>query len=157
MGKITPCLWFDGKAEEAARFYISVFRNARITGMMHYGEAGPGPAGSVLSVTFELEGQDFIALNGGPHFTFSPAISFFTKCETQEDVDDLWEKLSAGGEKNVCGWLRDQFGVSWQIVPTILGDMLRDKDSSKANRVMRAMLQMQKLDIAELKRAYAQD
>ncbi len=155
MRKIRPCLWFDGKAEEAVHFYTSIFKNSKITDVMHYGEAGPGPKGSVLTLTFTLEDEEFIALNGGPHFTFSPAISFFTACATQEEVDDLWEKLSAGGRKNRCGWLTDKYGVSWQIVPTVLGEMLHDKDAAKSKRVMEAMLKMEKLDIAGLKRAYA--
>ena len=147
MQKISTCLWFDGKAEEAAKFYLSVFANSKIVDMMHHGDAGPGPKGSVLAVTFALEGQEFIALNGGPHFTFSPAISLFVKCRTQQEVDELWEKLSAGGKKDRCGWLTDKYGVSWQIVPTVLGEMLQDKDAQKSARVMQAMLQMTKLDV----------
>jgi len=153
MNPITPFLWFDGKAEEAANFYTSVFRNSKILDAMRYGEAGPGPKGSVMSITFELDGQPFIALNGGPQFTFSPAISFFVKCDSQPEVDELWEKLSAGGEKIQCGWLRDKYGISWQIVPAILGELLRDKDPAKSTRVMKAMMQMVKLDIETLKRA----
>ena len=153
MQKITPFLWFDGKAEEAANFYTSIFPNSKIVSMMRSREAGPGPKGSVMSATFELQGQEFIALNGGPMFTFSPAISFFVHCETQEEVDKFWEKLSEGGEKQRCGWLKDKFGVSWQIVPTVLGQLLQDKDGEKSKRVMNAMLQMDKLDIASLKRA----
>ena len=156
MQKIAPFLWFDGKAEEAANFYTSIFKNSKIKNVARYGEAGPGPKGTVMSATFELEGQDFIALNGGPHFTFSPAISFFVSCETQQEVDDLWEKLSLGGEKNNCGWLRDKYGVSWQIIPTALGQMLHDKDAKKSNRVMKAMLQMKKIDIKTLQQAYEQ-
>ena len=156
MQKITPFLWFDGKAEEAAIFYTSIFKNSKIKNIARYGDAGPGPKGTVMSTTFELEGQDFIALNGGPHFTFTPAISFFVSCETQQEVDDLWEKLSLGGEKNNCGWLRDKYGVSWQIIPTALGQMLHDKDAKKSNRVMKAMLQMKKIDIKALKQAYEQ-
>jgi len=152
--KITPFLWFDGKAEEAADFYISIFKNSKIVDIMRSGDAGPGPKGSVLGVTFALDGQEFIALNGGPMFKFSPAISFFVHCETQEEVDRFWEALSAGGQKQPCGWLQDKYGVSWQIVPTVLDKMLRDPDSTKSSRVMKAMLQMHKLDIAELKRAY---
>ena len=155
MKKITPFLWFDGKAEEAANFYTSIFPNSKIVSMMRSGEAGPGPKGSVMSATFELQGQEFIALNG-PMFTFSPAISFFVHCETQEEVDKFWEKLSEGGEKQRCGWLKDKFGVSWQVVPTILGQLLQDKDAEKSKRVMNAMLQMDKLDIASLKRANEQ-
>ena len=156
MQKITPFLWFDGKAEEAAIFYTSIFKNSKIKNIARYGDAGPGPKGTVMSTTFELEGQDFIALNGGPHFTFTPAISFFVSCETQQEVDDLWEKLSLGGEKNNCGWLRDKYGVSWQIIPTALGQMLHDKDAKKSNRVMKAMLQMKKIDIKALMQAYEQ-
>jgi len=156
MQKITPFLWFDGKAEEAANFYTSIFPNSKIVSMMRSGEPGPGPKGSVMSATFELQGQEFIALNGGPMFTFSPAISFFVHCETQEEVDKFWEKLSEGGEKQRCGWLKDKFGVSWQIVPTVLGQLLQDKDAEKSKRVMNAMLLMDKLDIASLKRANEQ-
>jgi predicted 3-demethylubiquinone-9 3-methyltransferase (glyoxalase superfamily) len=154
MQKITPFLWFDSKAEEAANFYVSVFKNSKIVSIMRYGEAGPGPKGSVMSATFQLDGQDFIALNGGPMFTFSPAISFFVNCESQEEVDKLWKKLSEGGEKQRCGWLKDKYGVSWQIVPTVLGQLLQDKDGEKSKRVMNAMLQMDKLDITTLKQAY---
>jgi predicted 3-demethylubiquinone-9 3-methyltransferase (glyoxalase superfamily) len=154
MQKITPFLWYDGSAEEAAKFYTSIFKKSKIGTVRRYGEAGPGPKGSAMSVEFQLEGQDFIALNGGPHFTFSPAISFFVSCKAQEEVDELWEKLSAGGEQQPCGWLKDKFGVSWQIIPTVLGDMLQDKDAAKAKRVMQAMLQMKKIDIKGLKEAY---
>jgi predicted 3-demethylubiquinone-9 3-methyltransferase (glyoxalase superfamily) len=154
MQKITPCLWFDNQAEEAMNFYTSIFKNSKVESVTHYGEAGPGPEGSVLTVLFQLEGQQFMALNGGPEFTFSPAISFCVDCETQEEVDELWEKLSEGGEEVECGWLKDKYGVSWQIVPTILGKMLGDADSEKSQRVMRAMLQMKKLDIKILKQAY---
>jgi predicted 3-demethylubiquinone-9 3-methyltransferase (glyoxalase superfamily) len=156
MQKITPFLWFDGKAEEAANFYTSIFKNSKIESMARYGEEGPGEKGTVMSAIFQLNGQEFMTLNGGPLYTFSPAISFFVICETQEEVDELWEKLSEGGEKEPCGWLKDKFGVSWQIVPTILGVLLNDKDPGKSNRVMQAMLQMQKIDIAGLKRAYEQ-
>jgi predicted 3-demethylubiquinone-9 3-methyltransferase (glyoxalase superfamily) len=156
MQKITPFLWFDGRAEEAVNFYTAIFPNSKIVSMMRYGEAGSGPKGSVMSATFELQGQEFIALNGGPMFTFSPAISFFVHCETQEEVDKFWEKLAEGGEKQRCGWLRDKFGVSWQVVPTVLGQLLQDKDAEKSKRVMNAMLQMEKLDIAGLKRAHEQ-
>ncbi len=156
MQKITPFLWFDGKAEDAANFYVSIFKNSKIGETMRYNEAGPGPKGSVMSVNFQLDGQDFIALNGGPQFQFSPAISFFVKCETQEEVDHFWEKLSTGGKKIQCGWLQDKFGISWQIVPTALGKMLGDKDGRKAKNVMQAMLKMEKLDIAKLKAAYEQ-
>jgi predicted 3-demethylubiquinone-9 3-methyltransferase (glyoxalase superfamily) len=151
--KITPFLWFDNRAEEAANFYTSIFKNSKILSVSRYGEAGPGPKGSAMSVTFELQGQQFMALNGGPQFTFSPAISFFVNCETQEEVDDLWEKLSAGGKKNRCGWLQDKFGLSWQIVPSILGKLLQDPDRDKSKRVMQAMLQMDKLNIQGLKEA----
>ncbi len=154
MQKITPFLWFDGKAEEAMNFYTSIFRNSKVRDVMRYGDAGPGPKGSVMSATFEIEGQEFIALNGGPAYSFTPAISFFVKCETQEEVDGLWAKLSASGKTQQCGWLQDKFGLSWQIVPTILGKLLQDKDRQKANRVMEAMLGMVKLDIKELQRAY---
>lgn len=154
MQKIAPFLWFDGKAEEAANFYVSIFKNARIGAARLYGEAGPGPKGSVMSVDFQLDGQQFIALNGGPQFTFSPAISFFVNCATQEEVDELWEKLSAGGKKNRCGWLQDKFGVSWQIIPAALGKLMSDPDPEKSKRVMKAMLQMDKIDINGLKQAY---
>ena len=154
MQKITPFLWFDGQAEEAMNFYTSIFRNSKIVSVTHYGEAGPGAKGTVMSATFEIQGQEFIVLNGGPHFKFSPAISFFVNCETQEEVDELWEKLSEGGKTNRCGWLDDKFGVSWQIVPTALGVMLQDKDAEKSKKVMAAMLQMDKLDIETLRRAY---
>ena len=154
MQKITPFLWFDGKAEEAMNFYVSVFRNSKVSSVTRYGEAGPGPKGTVMSATFQLDGQDFFALNGGPQFTFSPAISFFVNCETQQEIDELWEKLSAGGAIQQCGWLTDKFGLSWQIVPSILGKLLGDKDPVKSARVMKAMMQMVKLDIAGLQRAY---
>jgi len=153
MQKITPCLWFDGKAEEAMNFYVSIFKNSKVLTTTRYGEAGPGPKGTVMSVIFQLDGQEFFAINGGPQFTFSPAISFFVNCETQQEVDDLWEKLSAGGEKNHCGWLKDKFGISWQIVPSVLGKLLHGKDAEKAKRVMRAMLQMGKLEIKRLEEA----
>lgn len=154
MQKITPFLWFDGKAEEAMNFYVSIFKNSKVGNITRYGEAGPGPKGAVMSATFQLDGQEFFALNGGPHFTFTPAISFFVNCETQQEVDELWEKLSAGGEKNRCGWLKDKYGLSWQIIPSALGKMLHDKDAEKSKRVMNAMLQMEKIDIAGLKQAY---
>ena len=154
MQKIRPFLWFDDKAEEAVRFYTSIFKNSEIGSISRYGEEGPGPKGTVMSATFQLEGQEFMALNGGPQFTFSPAISFFVNCETQEEVDELWEKLSEGGEIEQCGWLKDKYGVSWQIVPSVLGELLQDKDPEKSRRVMNAMLQMGKLDIDGLKRAY---
>jgi predicted 3-demethylubiquinone-9 3-methyltransferase (glyoxalase superfamily) len=154
MQKITPFLWFDGKAEEAANFYVSIFKSSKIVSVTRYGEAGPGSKGTAMSVIFQLEGQEFFALNGGPQFTFSPAISFFVSCETQQEVDELWEKLSQGGEKNRCGWLKDKYGLSWQIIPTVLGEMLRDKDAGKSTKVMQAMLQMDKIDIKGLKQAY---
>jgi predicted 3-demethylubiquinone-9 3-methyltransferase (glyoxalase superfamily) len=155
MQKITPFLWFNGDAEEAAQFYTSVFKNSRVIRMTRYGDGGPGPKGTVMSVIFELEGQEFYALNGGPMFTFSPAISFFVNCETQEEVDALWAKLSEGGEKQQCGWLRDKYGVTWQIIPSLLGKMLGDRDPRKAKAVMEAMLQMHKIDIAALEKAYS--
>ncbi len=154
MQKIVPFLWFDGKAVEAMNLYTSVFKNSRVTNVMRHGDAGTGPKGSVMSVTFELDGQAFIALNGGPMFTFSPAISFFVNCQTQAEIDEFWAKLSEGGQTLQCGWLKDRFGVSWQIVPTILHTLLRDKDAGKSKRVMQAMLAMTKLDIALLTRAY---
>ena len=154
MNKITPFLWFNGNAEEAMNFYVSIFKNSKVGRVSRYGEAGPGPKGSVMSCTFTLNGQEFFALNGGPQYQFTPAISFFVDCETQKEVDELWEKLSAGGSKDRCGWLRDKFGLSWQIIPSALGRMLNDKDPARANRVMNAMLQMQKIDIAGLQRAY---
>jgi predicted 3-demethylubiquinone-9 3-methyltransferase (glyoxalase superfamily) len=156
MQKIIPFLWFDGKAEEAMNFYVAIFKNSTAVSVMRCGDAGPGPKGTVMSATFQLDGQTFMALNGGPMFTFSPAISFFVDCVTQEEVDEFWEKLSAGGEKQRCGWLRDKYGVSWQIVPSALGAMLQDKDAEKSNRVMRAMLQMTKIDIKGLQQAYEQ-
>ena len=154
MQKITPFLWFDGKAEEAMNFYISIFKNSKIVSVTRYGEAGPGPKGTVMTAKFELDGQEFVALNGGPQFTFTEAISFVVNCETQQEVDELWEKLSEGGEKSRCGWLKDKYGLSWQIVPTALVEMLQDKDAKKSNRVMKAMLQMDKIDIESLRHAY---
>ena len=154
MQKITPFLWFDGRAEEAMHFYVSIFKNSKAGSITRYGNAGPGPKGTVMVATFQLDGQEFIALNGGPQFTFSPAISFVVNCETQEEVDAFWEKLSEGGEKLQCGWLRDKYGVSWQIVPTVLGEMMQDKDAERSQRVMKAMLQMNKIDIGRLKQAY---
>ena len=152
--KITPFLWFDDQAEEAMNFYVAIFKNTKVGRVTRYGEAGPGRKGSVMSATFQLEGQNFHALNGGPQFTFSPAISFLVNCETQEEVDRLWDKLSDGGEAQPCGWLKDRFGVSWQIIPTVLGQLLGDPDPAKSQRVMKAMLQMKKLDIATLTRAH---
>jgi len=156
MQKITPFLWFDTTAEEAIHFYISIFKNSKIVSVSRSGDAGPGQAGTVMTATFILHGQEFMALNGGPHFKFTEAISFFVHCETQEEVDELWEKLSEGGEKGQCGWLKDKFGISWQIVPTALGELLGDKDPEKSKRVMEAMLQMHKIDIEKLKQAYEQ-
>jgi len=154
MGKIAPCLWFDGKAVEAMNFYTSVFKNSKVGKVTRYGEAGPGENGSVMTATFEIEGQEFVALNGGPMFKFSPAISFIVQCRTQEELDDFWANLVEGGAPQQCGWLTDKFGVSWQIVPTILPEMLLDKDAEKTKRVMQAMLKMVKLDIKVLKQAY---
>jgi predicted 3-demethylubiquinone-9 3-methyltransferase (glyoxalase superfamily) len=156
MQKITPFLWFDGKAEEAMNFYVSIFKNSKILSITRSGEAGPGPKGTVMSATFQLDGQEFFALNGGPLFTFSPAISFFVNCETQQEVDELWEKLSEGGEKQRCGWLKDKYGLSWQVIPSALGQMLQDKNAEKSRSVMQAMLQMDKIDIKHLKQAYDQ-
>jgi predicted 3-demethylubiquinone-9 3-methyltransferase (glyoxalase superfamily) len=156
MQKITPNLWFDTQAEEAARFYTSIFKESKVVSVSHYGEAGPRPAGTVMTANFELEGQEFTALNGGPEFKFNEAISLLVNCETQKEVDEFWEKLSEGGEKGPCGWLKDKYGVSWQIVPTVLEEMLQDEDAEKANRVMKAMLQMSKIDIAGLEKAYGQ-
>jgi predicted 3-demethylubiquinone-9 3-methyltransferase (glyoxalase superfamily) len=154
MKKITPFLWFDDKAEEAMNFYVSIFKNSKVGNVTRYGEAGPGPKGSVMTASFNLDGQDFIALNGGPHFKFTEAISFSVDCKTQEEVDQLWEKLSEGGQKSRCGWLKDKYGLSWQIVPTVLSEMLADKDVKKSKKVMEAMLKMDKLDIKTLKQAY---
>jgi len=160
MQKITPFLWFNDQAEEAATFYASIFKNSKIVDIARYDEAEAAasgrPKGTVMIVTFELEGQTFTALNGGPVFRFTEAISFLVNCETQQEVDELWEKLSEGGEKGRCGWLKDRYGVSWQIVPTVLGELLRDKDAEKTQRVMKAMLQMDKIDIRALKQAYEQ-
>ena len=160
MQKITPCLWFDSQAEEAARFYVSIFKNSKIGNMTRYGEAGAEvsgrPKGSVMTVTFEIEGQEFVALNGGPHFTFSEAISLMVKCETQKEMDEMWEKLSQGGETGQCGWLKDKYGLSWQIVSLEWDEMLRDKDVKKSERVMKAILQMTKPDIKTLKQVYEQ-
>src|SRR6266852_8496753 len=150
MQKITPFLWFNDKAEEAMNFYVSIFKNSKVGRVTRYGDAGPGPKGSVMSATFQLEGQEFFALNGGPQFTFTPAISFFVNCETQQEVDELWGKLSEGGRKDRCGWLQDKYGLSWQIIPSALGRMLQEKDPAKANRVMQAMLQMDKINIERL-------
>ncbi|MGB6324903.1 MAG: VOC family protein [Methylocella sp.] len=152
--KIMPCLWFDRNAEEAVSHYTSIFKNSRLVSLSRYGEVGPLPKGTVMVVIFELEGQRFMALNGGPRFKFTEAISLNVSCRTQTELDDLWEKLSAGGEKGQCGWLKDKFGLSWQIVPSVLGEMMQDQDAGKSNRVMAAVMRMDKLDIADLKRAY---
>ena len=154
MQKITPFLWFDGQAEEAANFYASVFPRSRIVSISRYGDAGPGPEGSVMTVEFELDGQGFVALNGGPQFKFTEAISFSVDCKTQREVDRYWEKLSEGGAELPCGWLKDKYGLSWQINPTVLGKMLNDRDPKKSKRVMEAMLEMRKIDIEGLKQAY---
>jgi len=154
MQKIVPFLWFDGKAEEAAKFYVSIFKNSKVVNVSRYGDAGPGPKGTVMSATFQLEGQEFYALNGGPQFSFTPAISLFVNCETQAEVDELWERLSAGGSKDRCGWLTDKYGLSWQIIPTALGKMLSDKDPKKSASAMKAMLQMAKIDIKKLQEAF---
>jgi predicted 3-demethylubiquinone-9 3-methyltransferase (glyoxalase superfamily) len=152
--KITPFLWFDGQAEQAARFYAGIFPNSRIVSLSRYGEAGPGPSGSVMSVVFEIEGQQFAALNGGPQFKFSPATSFFIECQTQQEVDEYWDKLGAGGQIHQCGWLTDRFGVTWQVVPAVLETLLRDPDPKKSQSVMKAMMKMVKLDVAGLQRAH---
>ena len=151
--KITPCLWFDTQGEEAANFYTGIFENSRILQVSRYGSAGPRPEGMVMVVNFELDGQEFIALNGGPEFTFDEAISFQVNCESQDEVDEFWAKLSDGGEEGPCGWLKDKFGVSWQIVPTVLDELVADPDPERAQRAMKAMLGMKKLDVAELQRA----
>jgi len=155
MQKISPCLWFDTEGEEAANFYTSLFPNSRILEVARYGSAGPRPEGTVMTVSFELDGQEFLALNGGPDFTFNEAISFQVSCETQEDVDRYWSSLSEGGEEGPCGWLKDRFGLSWQIVPTRLTELLGDPDRDKSQRVMQAMLGMKKIEIPELERAAA--
>jgi predicted 3-demethylubiquinone-9 3-methyltransferase (glyoxalase superfamily) len=156
--KITPCLWFEDQAEEAVRFYVSIFENSKVGSIARYDEEGARasgrPAGSVMTVVFELDGQEFMALNGGPLFTFTEAISFVVNCDTQAEVDAFWEKLSAGGQEVQCGWLKDRFGLSWQIVPTVLGEMLQDGDREKSQRVMAAMLEMKKIDIGALKQAH---
>jgi predicted 3-demethylubiquinone-9 3-methyltransferase (glyoxalase superfamily) len=152
--KIAPFLWFDSQAEEAANLYVSIFKNSRIVNIARYGAAGPGPKGSVMTAAFQIEGQEFTALNGGPQFKFTEAISFVVNCETQEEVDELWEKLSRGGEEGPCGWLKDKYGLSWQVVPIILGEMLSDPDPVKSQRVMQAMLQMKKIDVGKLRQAY---
>ena len=155
MQKITTNLWFDTEAEEATSFYISIFKNSRIVNVLRYGEAGPRPAGMVMAVTFELDGQEFTGINGGPEFKFTEAISLLVNCETQEEIDEYWAKLSEGGEEGPCGWLKDKFGLSWQVTPIALDKMLQDEDSEAANRAMAAMLQMGKLDLAALEKAFA--
>ena len=155
MRNIAPCLWFDNQAEEAANFYVSVFKNSRVTAISHYGDGMPLPKGTVLEVSFELNGEDFLALNGGPIFTFSPAISFVVNCETQEEIDDLWTKLSADPASEQCGWIKDKYGVSWQIVPAILPRLMDSEEPEKRDRVFAALMKMKKLDIAALQRAYA--
>lgn len=156
MQKITPFLWFDTQAEEAMNFYVSIFKNSKVLAVTRYGEAGPGPRGTVMTANFLLDGQEFVALNGGPTFQFTPAISFAVNCETQDEVDELWAKLSAGGREDQCAWLQDKYGLSWQIVPTPLIKLLSDPDPVKAQRVMAAMMKMKKIDIAALQRAYGQ-
>jgi predicted 3-demethylubiquinone-9 3-methyltransferase (glyoxalase superfamily) len=155
MQKIVTFLWFDNQAEEAANFYTSIFKSSKIGKISRYGDAGPGPKGSVMGITFQLEGQEFFALNGGPRFKFTPAISLFVNCETQEEVDDLWAKLSAGGRQDRCGWLQDKYGLSWQIIPTVLGELLGHPDPQIAQRAMQAMLQMSKIDIQQLQQSAA--
>ena len=154
MQKIVPFLWFNDQAEEAMKFYVSIFKHSKVMSVTRYGDAGPGPKGTVMMATFQLEGQEFHALNGGPQFTFTPAISLLVNCETQQEVDELWAKLSEGGAPDRCGWLKDKYGLSWQIVPTILGKLMQDKDPKKSQRVMTAVMQMDKLDIARLEHAY---
>jgi predicted 3-demethylubiquinone-9 3-methyltransferase (glyoxalase superfamily) len=157
MQKITPFLWFDDKAEEAANFYTSIFKNSKIGAVTRFSDAGPGPKGSVMTITFTLDGQEFVALNGGPHYKITPAVSFVVNCETQDEVDHYWEKLGAGGQELQCGWLTDKFGVSWQITPTALMRFIADKNPTKVKNVMEAMMQMVKLDIAKLEAAYAKE
>jgi predicted 3-demethylubiquinone-9 3-methyltransferase (glyoxalase superfamily) len=152
--KIKTFLWFDEEAEEAAKLYTSIFKNSRILSVARYGDTGPGPKGSVMTVAFELEGQEFLALNGGPQFRFNEAISLLVTCDSQEEIDELWSRLCAGGEEGQCGWLKDRFGLSWQIVPSVLPHLLQDRDAAKSARVMQAMLQMKKMDVARLERAH---
>lgn len=154
MKKITPFLWYDNSAEEAMNLYVSIFKNSKVLSVSRYSEGGPGVPGTVMTAAFELDGQEFIALNGGPHFKFTEAVSFSVNCETQEEIDEIWEKLSEGGEKGRCGWLKDKYGLSWQVNPKVLSEMLRDKDPEKAKKVVTAMLQMDKFDIRTLKEAY---
>lgn len=156
MQKITTFLWFDNQAEEAMDFYCSLFKDSKILSVSRYGEAGPGPKGQVMTGTFQLNGQEFMALNGGPEYKFTEAVSLFVNCETQQEVDELWGKLSEGGEEGPCGWLKDKYGLSWQIVPSLLGKLLSDKDAAKAQRVMQAMLKMKKIDTRILQQAYEQ-
>ena len=156
MQKVTTFLWFNDQAEEAINLYVSIFKNSKIINMNRYGESETDGQGKVMTATFEIEGQEFMALNGGPHYQFTPAISLFVSCVTQEEVDELWNKLSAGGEESQCGWLKDKFGLSWQIIPTALGELMSDPNPVKAQRVMQAMLQMGKIDIAKLREAHAQ-
>jgi predicted 3-demethylubiquinone-9 3-methyltransferase (glyoxalase superfamily) len=156
MQKITPFLWFDDQAEEAMNFYVSIFKNSRVNELRRYGKAGPGPEGSVMTGTFTLEGQEFFALNGGPHYSFTPAISLFVDCKSQQEVDELWDKLSAGGEKSRCGWLKDKYGLSWQVIPSVLGELLGSPDTGKSARVMQAMMKMDKIDIKKLQEAATQ-
>ena len=155
MDKITPFLWFDGKAEEAAGFYVSLFKNSKLGEIRRWGEGGPAPKGTAMSASFEIEGRPFIAFNGGPHFQFTPAISLFVNCQTQAEVDELSEKLCAGGEQQPCGWLKDRFGLSWQIIPAALSDALQHKNPEKAKKAVQAMMQMKKIDIAAIERAVA--
>lgn len=154
--RITTCLWFDANAEEAVDFYVSLFENSRIVSVMHYGEAGPGPAGSVLSIGFKLDGRSFMALNGGPAYSFTPAVSMFVRCASQQQIDTLWDRLLEGGQAQQCGWITDRFGLSWQIVPDALEGMLQDEDPKRSSRVMAALLQMVKLDLRALEQVYNQ-
>ena len=154
MQQITPFLWFDNQAEEAMNFYVSIFKNSKVLGCSRYGEGGPGPKGAVMVATFELDGQEFMALNGGPQFKFTEAISFVVLRETQAEIDEMWEKLSAGGQPSQCGWLKDKFGLSWQVIPPMLSGLMQDEDPERAKRVMQAMLKMTKIDIAALQQAY---
>ncbi len=153
-GKPTPFLWFDGKAEEAANFYVSLFENSKIRSVSHYGEDTPGTPGTVMTVAFELDGQEFVALNGGPEYKFTPAVSFMIDCKTQAEVDRFWDRLSEGGQTNQCGWLQDKFGLSWQVVPSVLMELLQDDDDKKSDAVMQAMLKMTKMDVKTLREAY---
>ena len=156
MQKITPFLWFNDQAEDAMNFYCSIFKNSKVVSVSRYGDAGPGPKGTVMSATFQLEGQEFMALNGGPLYKFTEAVSFYVSCKTQEEVDYYWNKLTAGGEEGPCGWLKDKFGLSWQIIPTALGELLSDPDPVKSQNAMMAMLQMKKIEIAKLQQAVEQ-